>query len=454
MFKNIIFLICLSGFALAQSFSPAFKFRQALEQKSECKELVSIFWSELHQLVIDQNLDDVSWPNLRKSLMESNNTQVQKLDTWLKILEVHLGPQFWKKPSFMQAEILAQLEMGIDINNRYVGILKAFSKLRESIEIQNVKTCLPVQSRNSKFTSELSLGARKIMSIAYQSCEATKLSVLDRQSSNMQGVSIIGNHVDKVGKVRKISNLNQVQMTHPYLRIQNKEMGCFPVMNQPLIYDYGGKPSYQSASGNEINLFKNAGSGGAALGIDCSALVVASLGIEGLRLNPNEDMTARNTAAFGTATLIQSPDYFSCLDYVNIGAQQKPLIEGDIVTVPGHVVIVDEVGSDPFGVSGITSTNACNQLTIERFDFRIIHSSPAWGSVGISRVEARDYLKSASKMRAGLLKYAKNHCVAQIKNQVIKPRYSDISVVRHKKTSECLGRELKISGQECVKSCL
>lgn len=266
MIKKIICLVFLSSLVIsekirAQNMSPSMQLRVTLEENFQCQEIVSIFWAELHQMVIDQRLNGVTWNSLKKSIQESQEPEVKKMITWIKALEKKLGSQFWGLTTDKQAEILAQLELGIEADEISQIIRKPKG---------NIQSCLKPQVRSPGLSSELSQGAQKIMNIAYQSCEASKLAALDQQSPLLQGVEIIGTHPDQIGKVRKISNLSLVQSTHPYLRIQNKEMGCFPVMEKPLIYDYGGKPSYRSANGFEINLFKNAGSGGGELGLDCS----------------------------------------------------------------------------------------------------------------------------------------------------------------------------------------
>jgi hypothetical protein len=290
------------------------------------------------------------------------------------------------------------------------------------------------------------------MQVAYQSCEASQIAALDQSTLPVEGISVVGTHPDTIGSVRKITDLDRVQRTHPYLRIQNKNPECFDVMSQPLIYDYGGKPAYSSALSYEIDLFRNSGSGGSEIGIDCSAFVVASLGFRGFRLKPNENLEARQTAAFGTSTLIKSPEFFPCLEYISIG-KGLGIKSGDIVTVVGHTLIIDSLGADPFGLSGIQTESACRSLDGSKFDFKISHSSPVFGGVGINRTDVRDYMKLPSKMTAGLLKYAQNQCLLQVRNQTLRPQWTDVSIVRHKNTPECRGLALTAKHQKCVEIC-
>ncbi len=439
--------IALQGWAHSSAVTQAV---QKLESHSQCQDLESFFWSETHQLILENTMG-LDWQKLKAAFQNSEAERVQNLSYAFDLFQKHLTSSFFKLEKSQQLEIWSQLELGIDTSAQLGPLIKDLKNLMENLKQKNLKNCIqPFQAPRASVN--LSEGAKKVMSVIYQSCEAVKLAPLDDQAAYMEGVSVIGDHSDGVGKVRKIASLPLVQKTHPYLRIQNNESGCFPVNDKPVIYDYGGKPSYRSAAGFEIDLFKNAGSGGRELGLDCSALVVASLGIQGLRLKPNEDMTARNTAAFGTATLIKSPDYFPCLDYVTIGKNEAPLLPGDIVTVQGHTLIIDETGQDPMGLSSVTNEKACSQISVDQMDFKVLHSSPGWGSVGIARMEGRDYLKTSTKMRAGILKYARNHCVLNFQNKILKPKYTDVSITRHGKTTECLGKSLTLNHQSCVRS--
>ena len=449
MLKNLIVLIFfIQGCSPVQLSSDLIP--QRLEDKAECRDLEKFFWIELHQATLE-NRNPKSWKELRDSLSSSKNLNLQKLSDAVFILETHLTDSFWSLSQGEQTEIWAQLELQISEKPGFAKLLKelkAHFSQPQTKASENCSQTLPGQQDQL----DLSHGAKQVMQIAYQSCEASRVAPLDSSVRPMEGVSIIGTHPDNIGSVRKITDLAQVQNSHPYLRIQNQSSECFDVMKKPLIYDYGGKPAYSSAIANEIDLFRNSGSGSQELGIDCSAFVISSLVVRGFRLKPNENLEARHTAAFGTSTLIRSPEFFPCLEYISIG-KGLGIRTGDIVTVVGHTLIIDSMGTDPFGISGLQTEAACRGIDGSKFDFKISHSSPIFGSVGINRTDVRDYMKWPSKMTAGLLKYAQNQCLLEIRNLTSRPKWADVSIVRHKNTPECRGLALAAKHQKCVESC-
>lgn len=449
MLKLVLFL-----FIFIQACSPvqlaSNQIPQRLEDKAECRDLEKFFWIELHQATLE-NRNPKSWDELSDSFLKSRNLNLQRLSDAVLILKRHLTDSFWSLSQNEQTEIWAQLELQM---TEKLGFAKLLEELKSHFSeyqnrgTQNCSTVLPGQQDQM----DLSYGARQVMQIAYQSCEASQIAALDASVPDTEGISVVGTHPDNIGSVRKITDLFQVQKTHPYLRIQNKDSDCFDVMKKPLIYDYGGKPAYSTASTYEIDLFRNSGSGSTELGIDCSAFVIASLGVRGFRLKPNENLEARQTAAFGTSTLIKSPEFFPCLEYIKIG-NGFGVQPGDIVTVVGHTLILDSMGADPFGLSGLQTENACLGIDGSKFDFKISHSSPIFGAVGINRTDVRDYMKLPSKMTDGLIKYARNHCLLSLRNTSSQPKWTDVSIVRHKNTAECRGLALTAKHQKCVETC-
>lgn len=446
--KLIVLIFFIQGCSPVQLASDLIP--QRLEDKAECRDLEKFFWIELHQATLE-NRNPKSWKELSDSLSNSKSLHLQRLSEAVSILEAHLTDSFWSLSGSEQTEIWAQLELQISEKPGFTKLLEElgahFSKY-QSRGSENCSQILPGKPDQL----DLSYGAKQLMQIAYQSCDASRIAPLDFSVRPMEGVSIVGAHPDNIGSVRKVTDLIQVQNTHPYLRIQNQSSECFDVMKKPLIYDYGGKPAYSSALANEIDLFRNSGSGSQELGIDCSAFVISSLGVRGFRLKPNENLEARQTAAFGTSTLIKSPEFFPCLEYISIG-KGLGIRTGDIVTVVGHTLIIDSMGADPFGLSGLQTVSACRGIDGSKFDFKISHSSPIFGSVGINRTDVRDYMKLPSKMTAGLLKYAQNQCLLEIRNMTSRPQWTDVSIVRHKNTPECRGLALTAKHQRCVESC-
>ncbi len=220
-----------------------------------------------------------------------------------------------------------------------------------------------------------------------------------------------------------------------------------------MIYDYGGKPYATTSLSSPLSFFKNAGSGTEALGVDCSGLVYTALSTAGLRVAPRKNNKA--TGVYGiSAKMYLDPEQngLSCLQKVSVNPKET-LRPGDIVAVPGHVLMIDSTGSDPFGLNGVSSASGCSSISFKNFDFVVAQSSPSKAGVGINRYEARDYLRESVKMKEGLEKYAYYACLARFDSKSYTPNLEAASVVRHKMTSECLGARVKLEQESCIQSC-
>ncbi len=452
---------------------------ERLEDGLECQDFEPHFWHTLHDASLNSKTP-TSWESLKtafreREILAKNKNSLKLIDT----LERHLGDSFWEKTPQHQVMVWAQLELKLEENEGWPELQTELAKLFQSQTEGKTKSCdkganppqppsTPDQPQNPevplepepskppidepKVTGPSQWGGRWVMATAYQSCEAVEMPPMNSQTQDALGIAITGRH-PAGGNIREIENLSLVQKTHPYLRIQNKEAGCFNVEAKPLIYDFGGKPAYASSGSRELDLFKNAGSGSQELGIDCSGLVFASFGVQGLRLIPHQDMTAGTVSGFGSSSLLSPPSAWKCVDRISIG-QQDSLKPGDVISVQGHTILVDQVGEDPWGLRFAANRDQCSTITEAHFDFVVLQSSPSKNGVGINRYIARDYLQESSKMRTGLIKYAQNHCRARFDQSPSKPKWSDISIIRHKGTSECLGRPLTLKAESCVQSCM
>jgi hypothetical protein len=118
------------------------------------------------------------------------------------------------------------------------------------------------------------------------------------------------------------------------------------------------------------------------------------------------------------------------------------------------VVMIDEVGADPYGIAPITKIADCTSanLPYSKFDFVIAQSSPSKNGIGVNRYQARDYLKESSTYRDGLTRYAIAACKAKF-GTITTVDTTNLSVVRHKKTPECKAAALVANKEECVDSC-
>lgn len=297
-------------------------------------------------------------------------------------------------------------------------------------------------------------GERWALATAYQSCISLEIPALDNSVPDIKGIAITGKHSDGVGNKRSIASLTQVQATHPYLnQVTSYGSGCFNVRQNPLIYDYGGKPYATTSKTSPIDLFKNSGDGTSVLGIDCSGYVYTSMATAGLRLKEGRALKASDSWAWGSTSYVEpASNGLTCLSKITV-TPSVSLKAGDIVAVPGHVIIIDKVGADPFGIAKAQSSSDCSKLTSDDFDFTVAQSSPSKEGVGINHSLAKDYLPTSEKMKAGLQKYAYYACLAKFNAKNYTPSLGTLSVVRHKGTTACTDTRVVLSRESCIQSC-
>lgn len=295
-------------------------------------------------------------------------------------------------------------------------------------------------------------GQNNVFATVYQSCQALQVPEISAATPNVQGITRLEEgHPDGVGGKRIISDLKAVQSTHPYIRVSgdSSNNGCFSVYKNPLIYDYGGKPA---TSGNVIDFFKNSGSGTSVLGVDCSGFVTAAIASAGFRYTPGTDNKAVYANQKSTKFIDAESSGFKCFQNITVDAKTS-ILPGDVGAIAGHVVMIDKVSADPFGVKKVTSLAGCDAMTEANFDFTISQSSPSKNGVGINKIIAKDYLKDQGGMKTLFVEMAKATCKATFQNKAIKPKSSAWGIVRHKGTPECLAPRIQIANESCVSQC-
>lgn len=300
-------------------------------------------------------------------------------------------------------------------------------------------------------------GGLRAISVMYQSCDVAQLPALDDSTQDIDGISITGSHPSGGGFKREITDLGAFLSGHPYLDPYKRPLpSCFDILKSPPIYDYGGKPFTSAANERLFDLFKNGGSGTKTLGIDCSGLVYTAYAAGGLKMKAESKLKASLVNGV-SSTMLKDPQKngLSCLDYATF-SKTESLRPGDIIAQSGHVVMVESVGKDPFGIKSKLGIEGCesNQLSLTDFDFVILQSAPVYGGIGSHRVHIRDYLGAGSTMTRGLLEHAANACKARFKGPVksVDPTKS-ASVVRHLGTAQCKEPELTFAKEDCVSSC-
>lgn len=294
-------------------------------------------------------------------------------------------------------------------------------------------------------------GSHNVMATAYQSCQSLEISDLTAGTGSVLGIEIVGTHPDGIGSKRRISSLNEVQDTHPYIKVSGgQQSGCFNVRSNPLIYDYGGEPSI---SNNVIDFSKDSGTGTSVLGVDCSAYVSAAIAAGGLRYKPGVENKAVFIRQTSTKFINAKSSGFTCFNNASM-TPNVSLLPGDIIGVRGHVLMIDKIGSDPFGLKRVKSISTCGSLDVNYFDFTVIQSSPSKNGIGINKYVARDYLKESSKMYTAFMGIGKAACEAYFSGASVATPSTDYGILRHNGSASCLSPKIKMANQSCVSQCL
>lgn len=302
-------------------------------------------------------------------------------------------------------------------------------------------------------------GAWKTMSVAYQSCDAVALGALMDATPDVLGIYVNPNkHSSSGGKWREIDDLTLFLKTQPYLHVYRKpDPSCFDVQTRPLIYDFGGKPAYSGSITSDLDLFSENGTGATnQLGIDCSGFVTTSILTAGLKLSSKDPQRPQFVSEI-PARNFMNPDgdmkKLDCFDYLRVG-DTVGIQPGDILASAGHVVMIDTVGRDPFGVARFQNKADCKASNIDpaRFDFTIAHSGSAKNGIGISRMKASDYFNDGGDMSDALREYGTAACKAKF-GEASAPKPSGAHIVRHLNTAKCMDRQVALRKSSCLASC-
>jgi len=470
------------GFSLSLSSKAAKNLSEHVEALSSylgCEGFKDLVWSEIYR----------GYPTLRastKSDLEESITSVlnsrlshfgQSVDKdqlisnvkgLVKILAKDMSKALNLQTLEEQQGALAALELGdrssLARNNLQERIEQSFSKILASsaslgVECKNSRDEAEIKNLMAPYIGSLAnkdvvSGAYKTFATLYQSCKVLDLVPVKAGDANVQGISIVGEH-PAGGKVRIVKDAALVARTHHYLKnVPSYGSGCFNVKSSPLIYDFGGKPYASSDSNSTLNFFENGGSGSAALGTDCSGLVFSALASVGLKFKSSTALKAVGVMGI-SASMMKDPtaNGLDCLAPVSF-SRTSNLLAGDIIAITGHVVLVDSIGADPFGISRISRSTDCttSNLPTSRFDFTILQSSPIKNGIGVDRISIVDYLALSSSFKSGLQSYAIKACKAKFGQTASSP--SSLAIVRHKGTASCLApKPIVLDREECVASC-
>lgn len=460
-----------------------------------CTQMQSRTWDALSQYLIEQN-QIPSASELKNHLtlslrslksqgqpLTSDQTKVlnQDMQDLYDLLLVE-APQTVKAQSAQEVlSLMSALELGDHTTPQKVAlqnkIQAQFAKIQKDAGVLQVDCAAPTPSNSAPTTAEAPApsasdapttesfspttgesqavwGIHLSMATAYQSCQALTEAPLTANSSSVQGISIVGTHPDGIGKQRVISSVSELVATDPYYKnVTSYGPNCINGKKSPLIYDYGGRPYATSGSAGTLNFFIDAGTGTSVLGVDCSGFVYTGLAASGLRLSPGVDMKATGVYGISSDMFVEPENnQMTCLQKISV-TPQSTLKAGDVVAIYGHVVMIDSVGADPFGINRVGSSAGCSNLQAKDFDFVIIQSDPSIGGVGINRFMASDYLYNDNTMKVGLEKYAYYSCLAKFNQKSYTPNLGNLSVVRHTLTPSCIGNRVKLVQESCVQGC-
>jgi hypothetical protein len=298
-------------------------------------------------------------------------------------------------------------------------------------------------------------GAYKTFSMAYQTCNMLDSAPLTSASSPVEGITVIGHYPGGIGLERAITDPAAVFRSNPfYAGRRTPAGGCLPAQNSPLIYNYGGKPYVASSSAMELSLFKNGGSGSSSLGIDCSGFVSTALVAAGLRVKQGTANRAYLVGGINSAMLANpQSNGLTCLNKFVV-SPSNDLAAGDIVTIPGHVVLIGRIGPDPLGLARAKSLSQCTTSVLNSagFDFTLIQSSASKGGIGINRFVGADYLAGVSSLRIGLEDYAVALCRSRF-GQTPAPAAYSATIIRHSGTAACTDSRVTFASESCMKDC-
>jgi hypothetical protein len=308
-------------------------------------------------------------------------------------------------------------------------------------------------------SSVVSDAARNVMATQYQSCD-----VVEERAVLCPGDVVEGYTQGDKTTDRRVTNLDKILDTQHYLKTLRakkpnfcKEAAvCAPVCEKPPVFRYGGKPTLSKAGEMNVHSTTGATSETKISGLDCSGFVSAALRAAGLKFKTNASTLNFATLAMGDFGK-SSQD---CLQPAQFTADAA-MVSGDIIVWPGdpgHAMIVESTGTDPFGIQKIMNKedqtkkrdeSYClgdsfqSQVNAQDFDFKLIMSgTPNGEGVGTLRVRAKDYFsneKYDKRFGSYMKELAVKACKAKLgkpQDGVIEKQRREFVVLRHESLSK------------------
>lgn len=378
--------------------------------------------------------------DLNKLSKEEKNTNFSELATMIRLED--------KSSDLRQGIIEKNISQLADLKNKYMqkGLLCSENKNVSTVRAPSSEPIATDGKNSNSNISDIKRAMQKLFAVTYQSCDVLKQKPLDESQDPVKGIA--SRCCNGRGQIRSISNLNSLLDTHYYLQNPKTDSSCFPIKENPLIYDYGGRPFHTKGTLGTLNFFKNNQDGlTKVLGYDCSALVYTVLLGGGFRLKENKVFLASDVSGARSSQFIApEKNYWNCINKIEMN-ESETIKEGDIFAYDGHIIMAYNVYDDPFGIKDL---NDCSQVSISKFNFDVMQSSPSKGGIGVNVYKASSYLKDDLKMRQGLLAYAQSACTVLKSKNKIKLNLKDFSITRVSDKSECRGSKVVFENQACV----
>jgi hypothetical protein len=329
--------------------------------------------------------------------------------------------------------------------------------------------CNRMFGENGSVTNPSSKGARLLLASYYQSCRAIK-NVITNRANTLRGVSSKKVSDGKCGlksrRVRSIHNMDAFLDSHIVFKDLKDNPnypgdGCIDKRKAPPVYGYCSAGSVSKGYAKLSTKGAGVSSGSLpASGVDCSAFISMALGSQGLKISKDDTSYKRYTTT-GMAGVSRSSN--SCLKSPGF-SDEKSIIPGDIINYrANHVVMIDAVGEDPLGIKKHATSNTCDSIVVDDFDFTYIHSGLTGGNYGPSRVHIRAHRGQSLSMFNNMVQLARKSCKRQVEGRKdlgsaskIHSSNSRFGLFRHQSDDpRCRSeKKLKIEGQGCVEQCV
>lgn len=260
-----------------------------------------------------------------------------------------------------------------------------------------------------------------VMDTFYQNSRASKLPPYEvLKLGEMKGYDRKRNEISK-GSNSFIVDLKEAQKSQYYIQCPTgsvktamNERSCNSLCEVPPSYIWGGMGWYavtDPAKGIELDLFRNFDHTNVISkhpGMDCSGLVYSIFATAGLRVN--KDLNKTHTAEVADNTPARSylvtdtPE--SC--FTEIQPLKKDIQPGDLITWKTHILLVDEVGKDPFGIEHIRKAEDCGFRNIKPDKATLIAMNSKGGFDFANDQVEQDYLVN-SYYAAGIYQHMLMH---------------------------------------------